>query len=214
MSISVLVADDQPLHGAGISYLLDAASDVDVVGQATICTAVTAVARHRPDVVVIDLPHERLSLISELLERGAGRVILVPATCPATLLRDALLAGATGCLLKATAPAALLNVVRTVVVTGTWIDPLIIEDLLRILSGVPTAGDLSNGLDPLTPRELDVLLLVAQGLSNAEIADRLCISPLTVRTHVGRVLTKMGVRNRAHAVTTAYRTGLVRISPV
>jgi DNA-binding NarL/FixJ family response regulator len=213
MTIKVLIADDEPLVRAGIGAVLAAAPGMEVIAHVDTRTAVRVVAQHRPDVVVVDVPDIRVDVITEILAHGADRVIYLPAKCTVRLLRDALLAGAAGCLLKGNAADMLVDVVRAVTGTGVWIDPEIVEKVLRELASLPTAGRCSGIPDRLTPREQEILVLVAQGLSNCEIADRLYISALTVRTHVGRVLMKLGARNRAHAVTTAYRIGLVRIRP-
>jgi DNA-binding NarL/FixJ family response regulator len=123
----------------------------------------------------------------------------------------ALAAGAAGYLLKSNAPRALLAVVRVVAVFGTMLDPDLVGDFIEDVALRPVIGAHARLLAPLTTRELEVLLHLAQGLSDAEIARHLFISGTTVRTHVGRVLMKLAARNRAHAVTIAYRVGLVRI---
>lgn len=211
MTIRVLVVDDQPLAAAGISFLLQAAPDVQVVAHAATADAAAAAAEHLPHVVVADVPADGIHLIGTLAAGGVARVVLLISQYTVPLVRDALLAGAAGCMLKDSAPDALLGVVRAGTRTGTWLDPAIVGDMLRQLTSLPTAG--AGVTDGLTPREREVLVLMAHGLSNAEIAGRLYISALTARTHVGRVIMKLGARNRAHAVTTAYRAGIVRISP-
>jgi len=212
MTIRVLVADDEPLITAGISFLLDATPDLEVITQTSVDSVVEAAAKQCPDVVVVDLPPERIGVIREITVGGGVRVVLLISRPTVSLVRDALVAGAAGCLLKATASSTLVGVVRATTATGAWLDPAIIGELLRELAGLPKACSVVGQHPPLTPREQEVLVLVAQGLSNLEIADRLYISALTVRTHVGRVMNKLGARNRAHAVTTAYRTGVVAVT--
>ena len=212
MTVRVLVAGDEPLVTAGISSLLEGAPDLEVIARTTVDNVVEAAAEHRPAVVVVDLPPERIGVVSQITVGGEVRVVLLTSVPTVSLVRDALVAGAAGCLLKATAAGTLAGVVRATTATGAWLDPAIIGDLLRELSGLPKPGSVAGQYPALTPREQEVLVLVAQGLSNVEIADRLYISALTVRTHVGRVMTKLGARNRAHAVTTAYRTGVVAVA--
>lgn len=213
MRIRVLVADDQPLIRAGLSYLIDTEPDIEVVGQSVLDEVVAAVAEHGPDMVVMDVPPDAPDIVGKVVACGALRVLVVTAHHTVRLLCDALLAGASGYLLQATATDVIGNVVRAVAGTGMWLDPVAVTDLMSELARQPvTGGDTSALIDRLTSREQEILVLMAHGMSNAEMAQRLFISSLTVRTHVGRVLTKLGVRNRAHAVTTAYRCGLVRIA--
>jgi DNA-binding NarL/FixJ family response regulator len=212
MTIRVLVADDQPLVSAGICALLDAEPDIEVVAQTVLAEVVVAAGIHCPDVVVMDLPPEGTEIIGKTVACGALRVLVLTAQHTARLVCDALLAGASGYLLKATATDTLVGVVHAIASTGTWLDPAVVTDLLLELTRQPVSGGNSSAVvHRLTPREQEILVLMAHGLSNAEMANQLFISSLTVRTHVGRVLAKLGARNRAHAVTTAYRVGLVRV---
>jgi DNA-binding NarL/FixJ family response regulator len=211
MTIRVLVADDQPLISAGIGFILNAAPDIDVVTQAATGDLVDAAPEHRADVFVMDVPADGVDIIGKVTACGEVRLLVFTAQ-HTWLVCDALLAGAAGYLLKATSDA-LVGVVRAVARTGTWLGTATINDLLGELRNKPVSGHAAGLPDRLTPREQEILVLMAWGPSGAEIADRLYLSTLTIRAHVGGVLTKLGARNRTHAVATAYRTGLVRIRP-
>ncbi len=212
MTVRVLVADDHELVGAGLAFVLEAAPDISVVARVPLNDVVRVAAEHRPDVVVMDAAPQTADIIGKVVSDGA-RVFVLAAGYTVGSVCEALYAGASGYLLKASAPAALAGVVRAVygLDAGTWLDAPILAGILQELSAAPALGDRGDQVNPLTTREHEVLVLMAAGLTNAQIAQRLYLSPLTVRTHVGRVITKLGVRNRAHAVTAAYRTGIVRI---
>ncbi len=212
MTVRVLVADDHELVSAGLAFVLETTPDITVVARVPLNDVVRAAAEHHPDVVTIDAAPHTADIIAKVICQGA-RVLVLATDHTVRSVCEALHAGASGYLLKASAPAALAGVVRAVnaLGPGTWLDPPILAGILQELSTAPTLANRGNQPNPLTTREHEVLLLMAGGLTNAQIAQRLYLSPLTVRTHVGRVITKLGVRNRAHAVTTAYRTGIVHI---
>ncbi|GIE53916.1 LuxR C-terminal-related transcriptional regulator [Actinoplanes nipponensis] len=210
-TVRVLIADEIPLIRAGVAAVLDATPDLRVAGEATPGDVLAAAAGLRPDVVVTDLPAGGADVIAEVVAGGTARVVVLTDRHTPRLVCDALLAGAAGYLLKETATDRLARAVRTVTAAGIWLDPAVLGDLLREAAGRPVLGLAGAPPDRLTRREHEILVLMARGLSNAEIADALVLSSLTVRTHVGRVLMKLGVRNRTHAVTTAYRLGLVQL---
>jgi DNA-binding NarL/FixJ family response regulator len=217
--LRVLVADDQALVRAGFRMIL-AADGIEVVGEATNgAEAVDAVRRSRPDVVLMDIR------MPELDGLEATRRILADALTPPRVIMlttfdldhyvyAALTAGASGFLLKDVTPEHLVAAVRLVRTGDALLAPAITRRLVERFAhrddGPPVPpGDLAA----LTPRELEVLCLLAQGLSNAELAARLHLSEATVKTHVARILAKLGLRDRVQAVVLAYRTGLVSPQP-
>jgi DNA-binding NarL/FixJ family response regulator len=224
MNIQVLVSDDQPLVRAGIGALLAAQSGIEVVAtSAGGEDAVKAAATHRPDVVVLELHLPDAAGIYTIpnigavgrgdTRAGAGRV---RASTTAPRPHDAyaaLRAGAAGFLLKTRPPEVLVGAVRAVAVAGTWLDSAVVSDLLLELSNGPASANTDSVLARrLTAREREVLVLLAQGLGNTEIAARLVLSEATIRTHVGRILLKLNCPNRTRAVVIAYRAGLVRFA--
>jgi DNA-binding NarL/FixJ family response regulator len=215
--IRVALVDDQELVRAGFRTLIESADDLDVVGEAADGEeAVRLVREHRPDVVLMDVRMPRVDGI-EATKRihdvpGADNVrVLVLTTFDLDeYVHAALRSGASGFLLKDASPAELLNAIRVVHEGDALLAPSItrrlIEDFAR---RAPLDKPSARVLDALTERELEVLALVARGLSNAEIADELVVSRATAKTHVSRVLTKLGARDRAQLVVIAYETGLV-----
>lgn len=214
--IRVLVCDDQPLIRAGFATIIDAQPDLEVVAE---CgdgrAAVDLGRRHRPDVVVMDVRMPVLDGIEATrLLAGAGvaepvKVLVVTTFNLDAYVYEALRAGASGFMLKDAPPAQLLAGIRTVASGAALLAPEVTRQLVgryadRIRPPGATADDV-----PLTPRELEVLRLVASGLSNAEIAATLVLSQETVKTYVSRILTKLDLRNRVQAVVYAYRRGLV-----
>ena len=217
--IRVAVVDDLALVRAGFEMLLDSAPDLEVVGSAADgAEAVDLVVRTQPDVVLMDI---RMPVMDGL---EASRRILTDERCPdvrililTTFDLDeyvyaALQAGASGFMLKDTPPSDLLAGVRLVAAGEALLSPTITRHLIEAFLQRPTEPEKPDpsSLDVLTDRERDVLALVAKGLSNAEIASRLYISPATVKTHIARVLTKLGARDRAQLIVIAYESRLVR----
>jgi DNA-binding NarL/FixJ family response regulator len=220
--IRVLLADDQPLVRAGLAMLLDAEADLEVVSEA--CdghSAVVEAARVHPDVVVMDVRMPGMDGVeaTRLLTNdpvGADPNQLVKVLILTTYHVDdavygALRAGASGFLLKDAAPSDLVAAIRNIASGGAWLDPPVARRLLADFAAradrkIPPPVQMRQ----LTPREREILVFVAHGLSNTDIADHLILSEATVKTHLGRVLMKLGLRDRAQAVAVAYQTGLVR----
>jgi DNA-binding NarL/FixJ family response regulator len=218
MTVRVLLADDQAMVRAGIRMILDLEQDMEVVGEAQDGEEAVAVARRtRPDVIVMDVRMPRLDGVAatrRVVEEldPPPRVLVVTTFDEDEPVYEALRAGAAGFLLKNAPPEQLVEAVRAVAAGDGLLSPevtrRVIEEFAR-RSPAP-AAPAPDVLDELTERELDVLRLMARGLSNAEIAERLVITPGTAKTHVGRILMKLGLGNRVQAVVLAYETGLVR----
>ena len=220
MVISVVVADDQPLVRAGLCGLLDNSDDIRVVAEAgTGTAAVDAVRVRRPDIVLMDIRMPVLDGI-EATRRIVGdatlagtRVVVLTTFGLDEYIVEALRAGASGFLLKDAPADDLVAAIRTVARGDAVVAPSVTRRLLDMFAQhVPSADQRggSGALELLTEREREVLILVARGLSNAEIAAELVVSETTVKTHVGNVLTKLGVRDRVQAAVYAYESGLVR----
>ncbi|WP_433086472.1 response regulator [Dactylosporangium sp. CA-052675] len=214
--IRVLVADDQALVRTGFVTILDAQDDLEVVGEASDGRAAVGLARRlRPDVVVMDIRMPVLDGI-EATRQLAGPGVAEPVrTLVVTTFNldeyvfQALRAGASGFLLKDATPQQLVAGVRTVAAGDSLLAPAVTRQLIgRFGARVRPAEPLANAHSVLAPRELEVLRLIATGLSNAEIAATLVISAETVKTYVSRILTKLDLRDRVQAVVYAYRTGL------
>ncbi|OIJ66850.1 response regulator [Streptomyces mangrovisoli] len=211
----VLVADDQALVRTGFRLILGA-DGIEVVAEATDgAEAVAAVRRTRPDVVLMDIrmpEMDGLEATRRILSGGAEapRVIMLTTFDLDRYVYAALSAGASGFLLKDVTPEQLVAAVRTVRAGDALLAPAITRRLVeRFARTAPETAALHRDLALLTPRELDVLRLLARGLSNAELATALHLSEATVKTHVSRVLGKLSLRDRAQAVVVAYETGLV-----
>ncbi|MBF4574226.1 response regulator transcription factor [Herbiconiux sp. VKM Ac-1786] len=219
--IRVVVADDQQLIRAGFAALLGAEDDIDVVGAAGSGEEVLRVVRAtRPDVVLMDIrmpdgdglwATEQISADAAL---AATRVVVVTTFELDEYVERAIRAGASGFLVKDTEPVELIRAVRVVAGGDALLSPGVTKRLLervaagrRTTAGRPAAAD-TRMLDPLTAREREVLALVGEGLTNEEIARRLVLSPLTAKTHVSRILTKLGARDRVQLVIVAYEAGL------
>jgi DNA-binding NarL/FixJ family response regulator len=213
--LRVVVADDQALVRAGFRMIL-VADGIDVVAEATTgAEAVEAVRRHRPDVVLMDIrmpDMDGLAATRNILS-GAGeapRIIMLTTFDIDHYVYAALTAGASGFLLKDVTPEHLVSAVRLVRDGDAMLAPAITRRLVeRFAHHDADAPALHRDLAALTKRELEVLGLLAHGLSNAELAGRLHLSEATVKTHVARILAKLGLRDRVQAVVVAYRTGLV-----
>jgi DNA-binding NarL/FixJ family response regulator len=214
--IRVLVADDQALVRGGFRSILETHSDIAVVGEAEDGQdAVEKAATTTPDVVLMDIRMPRLDGIgatSKILAAPAPPKVLILTTFDLDdYVYDALQAGASGFLLKSAPPRELAGAIRTVASGDALLSPEITRRLIEDYVGRPRRTATPHpAFDRLTPREAEVLLLVARGHSNAEIATELHLSEPTVKTHVTRVLAKLGVRDRVHAVVMAYESGVVR----
>ena len=218
--IRVLVCEDQGLVRAGFVTILSAQPDMEVVGEAEDGRAAIRSAEElKPDVVVMDIRMPLLDGI-EATRRLAGpgaatpaKVLVVTTFNVDEYVYEALRAGASGFLLKDAPPPELINAVRTVARGESLLAPAVTRTLIgrfadRLLPAAAPASPERERLKVLTPRELEVLLLISQGLSNAEIAAELVISPETVKTYVSRIFTKLDLRDRVQAVILAYRAGL------
>ncbi|MEU8624182.1 response regulator transcription factor [Streptomyces sp. NPDC048669] len=214
--IRVLICDDQILVRTGLATIIDAQPDLEVVGE---CgdgrTAVDMAGELSPDVVVMDIRMPVLDGIEATrLLAGAGvahpvKVLVVTTFNLDEYVYEALRAGASGFLLKDAPPAQLLHGIRTVETGSALLDPEVTRRLVgRYAARIRPADGAPNDI-PLTPRELEVLRLIADGFSNSEIAVTLLISHETVKTFVSRILSKLGLRDRVQAVVYAYRQGLV-----
>ena len=216
MSIRVLVVDDQELVRAGFVKLLEPEADLRVVGEAADGTdAVEAAARARPDVVLMDIRMPRLDGIEATrrirAQAHAPRVLVLTTYDLDEYVFDALKAGASGFLLKDAPADQLIAGIRVVADGDALLAPSITRRLIEEFARRPTPppeGPVE--LAELTAREREILALVARGLTNSEIAGHLVLGQSTVKTHVGNILTKLGLRDRVQAVVLAYETGLIR----
>lgn len=212
MTVRVVVVDDNQLLRAGLVTVLGSDEEVDVVGEAADGPAGVKLAlEQRPDVVLMDveMPGGDGITATERLGREAPsvRVLILTMFDLDDYVLEALRAGASGFLLKTTEPHALIEAVKACARGETRLGPSVIARLVDTYVNRRTVP--APGLDDLTDRELDVLRSMAKGLSNAEIAGELYLAEATVKTHVARILTKLGVRDRVQAVVVAYRSGLM-----
>ena len=217
MSIRVLLVDDQALIRAGFRMILDAEEDMEVVGECSDGTqAVDSARRLTPDVVLMDIRMPEMDGI-EATQRIAARegetgprVLMLTTFDLDEYVYDALRAGASGFLLKDVPAEELVSGIRVVAKGEALLAPSVTKRLIHEFSRGPRAQQGAPAeLDELTPRELEVFKLIARGMSNAEIAEELVVSETTVKTHVARVLMKLGVRDRVQAVVLAYESGVV-----
>jgi DNA-binding NarL/FixJ family response regulator len=215
MSVRVLIADDQALVRAGFRMILDAEDDLEVVGEASDGLAAVEQTRLlKPDVVLMDIRMPELDGIEAtrrvLAADDAGPKVLMLTTFDLNeYVYDALRAGASGFLLKDVPPEQLADGIRVVAGGDALLAPSITRRLIQEFAQAgPPSGPPPKGLDELTARELEVFKLVARGLSNAEIAAELIVSETTVKTHVARMLMKLGLRDRVQAVVLAYEAGV------
>ncbi|MDC0767530.1 response regulator [Streptomyces sp. HD] len=217
--IRVLIADDQQMVRQGFSVLLNTKPDIDVIGQAVDgLDAIEKVAELAPDVVLMDIRMPELGGIEatrRITDATPHIKVLVLTTFDLDeYVYEALRAGASGFLLKDASADQLAEAVRVVAAGDALLAPGITRRLIAQFSrmdGRPRAP-LKDRVGGLTERETEVLALIAQGLSNAEIAERLVVAEQTVKTHVGRILVKLGLRDRTQAAVFAYESGLVRPS--
>ena len=215
--IRVLLADDQALVRAGFRALLAAEGDIEVVGEAADGRqALTLVHAERPDVVLMDIRMPLLDglaatrRITEDTALAGVRVVMLTTFELDEYVFEALRAGASGFLVKHTEPAELVRAVRVVATGEALLSPGVTRRLIREFADRAKAPPPPVQLDSLTERERQLVALVGEGLSNDDIAQRLVLSPATVKTHVNRAMMKLGARDRAHLVVFAYEAGLVR----
>jgi DNA-binding NarL/FixJ family response regulator len=214
VTVRVLIADDQSLFRAGFRLVLESHPDLEVVGEASNGReAIHSAARFDPDVVLMDIRMPELDGIAatrEITARGQARVLVLTTYDLDEYVYDALQAGASGFLLKDTPPAQLADGIRAVAAGEALLAPSVTRRLIEEFARVgPAQRARPEGFDELTPRELDVLRLLARGMSNAEIAAHLVLSDTTVKTHVAHVLSKLDLRDRVQAVVLAYESGLI-----
>lgn len=214
-AISVLIADDQRLVRAGFRVILAGEPDISVLGEAADGVQAVELARAlRPDVVLMDIrmPNmDGLTAARQVLASGHSRVLILTTFDADEYVYETLRMGASGFLLKDAPPEQLTGAVRCIAAGNALIDPSVTRRLIGRFAHAarpPTAQP--TRLKDLTARELDVLALVARGLTNAEIADELVVEESTVKTHVSRILLKLGLRDRVQAVVIAYEVGFIR----
>ncbi|MHA7134677.1 response regulator transcription factor [Oerskovia turbata] len=222
---TVLLVDDQALLRLGFRLVLEAEPDLEVVGEASDGrVAVDQTRALAPDVVLMDIRMPGMDGIEAtrriVAEHPRTRILVLTTFDVDEYAFAALRCGASGFLLKSALPHELVGAVRTVASGSSVVEPRVVRRMLDLFApqlptgseppgGAESPGDLDPALRTLTPRELDVLRCIADGLSNAEIAERLVLSSTTVKTHVGNMLAKLGVRDRVQAVIFAYESGLV-----
>jgi DNA-binding NarL/FixJ family response regulator len=218
VTVRVLLVDDEAMIRTGLRMVLEAESDIEVVGEAGDgAQAVTAAATLRPDVVLMDVRMPRLDGLAAtqqiLAADSAVKVVVLTTFNEDSYVRDALRLGASGFLLKVAPPERLVDAIRVAANGDALIDPLVTRQVIAALAynmPDPLAADSPPALGQLTVREAEVLRMLARGRSNAEIAADLVVGDATVKTHVARVLMKLGLRDRVQAVIYAYEHGLVQ----
>jgi DNA-binding NarL/FixJ family response regulator len=212
-AVTALIVDDQELVRSGLSLILRAKHGIVVVGECSDGDEVLdAVARHQPDVVVMDLRMKRVDGIEAtrlLTQRDGPPVLALTTFNDDELLSDVLRAGAVGFVLKDSPAEELIRAVRAVGSGKSYLDPAVTARVLNTYRRNAVPPSPTVALTELTPREKDVLTLIAKGHNNAEIADELYISGLTVKTHIGRIFTKLGLRDRAAAIVFAYEHRII-----
>lgn len=215
--IRVVVADDQQLIRAGFHALLDSEPDIEVVGEASTGVGAVDIAREtRPDVVLMDIrmpDGDGLWATEQIVgdpSLADTKIVVVTTFELDEYVAQAIRAGASGFLVKDTEPVELIRSVRVVARGDALLSPGVTRRLIdRVAGGLREPTDVAV-LDALTSRERDVLTLVGAGLTNTEIGERLFLSPLTAKTHVSRIMTKLAARDRVQLVVVAYETGLVQ----
>ncbi|SDW06175.1 two component transcriptional regulator, LuxR family [Arthrobacter sp. cf158] len=215
--IRILLADDQTLIRAGFRALLDSEPDMEVVAEAgTGRDAVRLATRDKPDVILMDIrmpDDDGLTATREILSDptlAGTRIIILTTFELDEYIAEAVRSGAAGFLVKDTEPAELIRAVRVVHDGDALLSPSVTRRIMAQLASQSRAAAKVVQLEQVTEREREVLALVGEGLNNAEIAERLFITPLTAKTHVSRIMTKLMVRDRSQLVVLAYESGLVR----
>jgi DNA-binding NarL/FixJ family response regulator len=222
MTIGVVIADDQALVRGGFRVLVDMTDDMTVLGEAADGAEAVALARQQhPDVILMDvrMPHQDGIEATRQIKHGSDtaqtKVLILTTFDLDEYVYAALRAGASGFLLKDTSPEKLLDAIRTVATGEALLAPTVTRRLIENFAARDEPGPVDpNLLDALTEREREVLLEIARGLSNAEIAERLHMSPATAKTHISRLLTKLDARDRAQLVVIAYQTRLAKLGPL
>jgi DNA-binding NarL/FixJ family response regulator len=212
MTIRVLIVDDQSMVRAGFRMLLSGEQDIEVVAEARDgLDAVAKAARLDPTVILMDIRMPELDGLEAtrriIAAHDAARILILTTFGLDEYVYEALRAGASGFVLKDDPPEQLISAVRTVAAGDALLSPAITKRVIKQFTRIPRLVP-PKELDELTARELDILRLIADGLSNAEIGQRLYISETTVKTHVTHILQKLGLRDRVQAVVLAYQTGL------
>jgi DNA-binding NarL/FixJ family response regulator len=216
VSTRVLIADDQSMVRHGFRMIVEAEPDMEVVAEAANGEqALAAWRRFSPDVVLMDIRMPVLDGLEAarriLAEDGAPRVIMLTTFDLDEYVYESLCAGASGFLLKNSSPEQLVQAVRVVVRGEALLDPAVTRGVIERFTGAGRSPAIQpEGLEELTPREREVLVLIARGLSNAEIGEELVVAPGTVKTHVANVLAKLRLRDRTQAIVLAYEHGLAR----
>jgi DNA-binding NarL/FixJ family response regulator len=217
-TIGVLIADDQPLVRAGLRMILEVEPDIDIVGEAADGNeAVAEAGRTEPDVILMDVRMPNLDGLEAtrriVRSRQSGSRVLILTTFDRdAYVYEALLAGASGFVLKDIAPEQLVDAIRVIANGEALLSPTVTRRLIEEFVRRPPddARPTPRELEQLTPREAEILRLVARGLSNAEIAAQAFVSEPTVKTHVARILMKLGLRDRVQVVVYAYEHGLAK----
>ena len=216
MTIRVLLVDDEAMVRFGLRMVLTAEPDIEVVGEAGDGEAAESAVRElAPDVVLMDVRMPRVDGIEGsrrvMAARPEARVVVLTTFGEDEYVEAALRAGVSGFLLKVSPPEQLIAAVRTVAGGGGLLDPSVTLRVIETFAAAPASRtSRSAALDALTDRERDVLVLIARGMSNAEIAAELYLGEATIKTHVSSVLMKLGLRDRVQGVVAAYEMGLVR----